>query len=158
MGSGYFRLEKRNSSSYSIDGKGGGARGQTAHLWSNSNTNQNQHWYFTTVGSSNRAAVTDSPDLMADAVTEVGGSTEAHLSFWPNPSGGDLTVLIPAGETTRMTSVVVSDLLGRKVFQRTGLRAGERFQISEPLSTGTYILRWIDEDGKLLQVDKLIRQ
>jgi len=158
MGSGYFRLEKRNSSSYSIDGKGGGTNGQTAHLWSNNNNNQNQHWYFTTVGSSNRAAANDGPDLMAARVTDIDGSTEEHLSFWPNPSDGDLTVLIPAGDPTHTSSVVVSDLLGRTVFQRTGLQAGESFQISEPLSTGTYILRWMAEDGKLLQVDKLIRR
>ena len=155
MGSGYYRLEKRNASNYSIDGKGGGERRQEAHLWTNNNNNYNQHWYFTTVGTSNRADITNAPDL---SVENVYAEEDSQLSFYPNPSGGDITIQIPAGENVQSTSVVIADLLGRTVFRRTAVQPGERFEVNESLSAGTYILRWMDEDGKVLQVNKLIRQ
>jgi len=161
MGSGYYRLQKRNASGYSIDGKGGGSPGQEAHMWTNNNNNYNQHWFFTTVGSSNRAAFTETPNDASAAVTDTGiGSVENadHLSFWPNPSDGDLTVLLPTSTSKLNSSVIISDLLGRTIYQRTDLQAGDSFNISQPISKGSYILRWISEDGQVLQTDKLIRQ
>lgn len=43
---GFVRLEKRNSSEFSIDGQSGGRNGQSLYLWSNGNSNQNQHWHL----------------------------------------------------------------------------------------------------------------
>ena len=53
MGGGAYRLEKRNASSYSIDGNGGSSNGQNVHMWSNNNNNQNQHWVFEPTNGSN---------------------------------------------------------------------------------------------------------
>ncbi len=154
MGDGYYRLEKRNAEDFSLDGKGSGSNGQIPHLWTNSNTNQNQHWFFTTVGTSNRAAFDEPRSLTSEGVD---GIDAGHLSFWPNPSQGDLTVLVPAGELEQKTMITLTDMLGRTVFQRNGLLPGQRFNITKPLASGTYILRWTDEEGTLLQTDKVVR-
>jgi hypothetical protein len=50
MTSGYTRLKKRGVS-FSLDCKGGGARGQTCHLWNSQDSNLNQHFKLKTVGS-----------------------------------------------------------------------------------------------------------
>lgn len=54
MGDGYYRLEKRNASGYSIDGNQKRVNGNTVyggnginiHMWGNSNSNHNQQWKF----------------------------------------------------------------------------------------------------------------
>lgn len=43
-----YRLQKRNSSGFSIDGGNGGANSQPLYLWASSSSNQNQQWTFLT--------------------------------------------------------------------------------------------------------------
>lgn len=47
----YFRLEKRNSPSFAIDGGKDGAYVQNLYLWAASSSNQNQQWQFTNTNS-----------------------------------------------------------------------------------------------------------
>ncbi|MFK8161975.1 MAG: ricin-type beta-trefoil lectin domain protein, partial [Lewinella sp.] len=159
VGGGAHRLYKRNATAYNINGGNGGSNGRNVNIYDNT-TSQNVHWVFTTLGSSNRAAETDDTDTDNEgAGTEhIGFAEVGHLSFWPNPSQDVLSVLVPANGSSEVTQVTISDLLGRQVFQRTGLRAGDRFDINQQLPKGTYLMRWVGEDGVLLQTDKIVRQ
>lgn len=162
VGGGAHRLYKRNATAYNINGGSGGANGRNVNIYDNTSS-WNVHWIFTTVGSSNRPAAPEevnvdlANDLVGGANVDA-GTDDGHLSFWPNPSQDALTVLVPATGSTKVTQIAISDLLGRTVYQRTDLQAGDQFDISQPLPKGTYILRWIGEDGELLQSDKIIRQ
>lgn len=142
MGSGAYRLEKRNASGYSIDGMGGGSNGQNVHLWANNNNNQNQHWVF---GSA--------------SIREGSESIEStpQIQYFPNPFSTNLTVSIPA-EAQGITSIRISDMMGRIVYANGGLNPGEKIKIAEGLSSGLYLLQWLDEKGKLLQTEKVTKQ
>lgn len=158
VGSGYVRLEKRNASAYNINGGNGGSNGQNVNIYDNTSS-QNVHWLLTQVTTTSQGSLeVPEVEVSEDLATAVTAEGADHLSFWPNPTAGDITVLLPPSTSTQTTSVTVSDLLGRTVFTRIGLVAGERFTISTPLPEGTYLLRWADEKGQILQVDRMVRQ
>ena len=43
---GTYRLQKRNSPSYSLDGNNGGENGQAVYLWKSNSNNKNQQWFI----------------------------------------------------------------------------------------------------------------
>ncbi len=152
MSGGAFRLEKRNASAYSMDGKGGGTNGQNVHLWANNNNNQNQHWIFEVVGSTNIQSPSNDAFEVSGLKVDPG-----KLTYYPNPFDNNLTVVLPADRTYQQMAIRLVDLMGRTVFQQMNLPPGEQVLIDGTFGSGIYWLQWLDQDGQLLQTEKVVK-
>ncbi|WP_108802454.1 G8 domain-containing protein [Aquimarina sp. Aq107] len=119
-----YRLEKRNSSGFSIDGDFGGANGRATYLWTNSNSNQNQHWIF---------------EVLEEDKTPIDNQ---ELRLYPNPVQNTLFI---SGNTAGKV-VTVYDILGATKIRKE-LTEGENIISMESFSSGLYMVKVIDFDN-----------
>ncbi|WP_299604068.1 Ig-like domain-containing protein [uncultured Aquimarina sp.] len=119
-----YRLEKRNSSGFSIDGDFGGANGRATYLWANSNSNQNQHWIF---------------EVLEEDKTPI---EDEELRLYPNPVQNTLFI---SGNTAGKV-VTVYDVLGAVKIKKE-LTEGENIISMEPFSAGLYLVKIMDFDN-----------
>jgi hypothetical protein len=129
----YFRLEKRNSTSVSIDDNNGGENKQNAHLRSSDSSDQNQHWQFIPVNS-NKDEVTKSDSENLEF-------KPSEISILPNPTRDVFSLNINRFTKGKVTATIYT-ILGNKKKQ-IHLKPGTNRISTRNLSLGKgiYLIR-----------------
>ena len=73
----------------------------------------------------------------------------------PNPSSGSISIVYKLSNP-KTVSLTVIDLNGKAVYLSKKIHSGEKINLSG-LSNGLYILQFVDQFGKLVNVQKLIK-
>ncbi|MEL6194297.1 MAG: polysaccharide lyase family 7 protein [Bacteroidota bacterium] len=85
------------------------------------------------------------------------GIGQNKLSVYPNPFQESLSVKIPEYQAP-FSQLLLLNALGQEMYKWNSQNTGEEIEIPGSLSSGIYMLQWVDQTGKLLQVEKIIKQ
>lgn len=86
-----------------------------------------------------------------------GPTAATAMEVYPNPTGGPVTVGLPAGRDWSGTRLVVLDAYGRRVRTVAHLQPQQQLELGD-LPAGIYFLQLLDAAEGLLQTERLILQ
>jgi hypothetical protein len=86
--------------------------------------------------------------------TDISEFAESQIQVYPNPSTDAFTILIP---DLNKGKLVVSDLLGKQVISKSFRGHKANIDLGSAASSGTYVLTILDEHGRVMAIEKLVR-
>ncbi|MEP7107781.1 MAG: T9SS type A sorting domain-containing protein [Ferruginibacter sp.] len=92
--------------------------------------------------------------IMAAPPTQIAGTSLFTIKVSPNPSSTNFTVEIQSALRDETVEIVVTDISGRRLYQRTGA-SSEKYRFGELLTAGVYFVRV--KQGQNIQTLKVIK-
>lgn len=93
------------------------------------------------------------------AISQVSGiesSTKKEFHVYPNPSNGLLSIEHPNLNGMRKTEVIIENFLGQEIYSTAISNPITQIDLSSQFSKGIYFLRISDDNGKLIESQKIL--
>ena len=90
--------------------------------------------------------------------TDIADYTSLPVSVWPNPSSSEIYIKVGEENSASSVRMQLCDIFGRKLVERSSVKAGEivTFSVSD-FAKGVYLVRIFTEDGNVV-TRKIVRQ